>query len=232
MSDRSPPASGNPYLHFRDEVLRRWRSWAEAAATGAATVHEVRNQSDGLLQQWDDALKAVRADASARDIDLAPLEAVLVRARRALDLQLLAPAKSTAAFEKHCADLNQLLLTLAVGWTPAAPANRGVSKPSLDSAGAESTESGEPAAVSATTGPGELPPLLSAADLARALQQPYSRVESFLRRHRAEFSDCFVEAEVEEGGTRKNEPHYLYRVTDVWPFLQQKLPEWRKLTDG
>jgi hypothetical protein len=99
-----------------------------------------------------------------------------------------------------------------------------------DSARAESTESGEPAAESATTGPGELPSLLSAADLARALQQPVPRVESFLRRYRADYPDCCTE--VEGGGTRKNEPRYLYRFADVWPLLQQQLPKWRKLADG
>jgi hypothetical protein len=75
-----------------------------------------------------------------------------------------------------------------------------------------------------------VPPFLCAADLARCIGQPKSRVETFLRRYREDHPDCFVE--VEEGGTRKNEPRILYRTADVWPDLLQKLPKWDKLTDG
>jgi hypothetical protein len=90
--------------------------------------------------------------------------------------------------------------------------------------------SGQEHVETAASAPGELPPLLSAGDLARVLQQPVARVESFLRRHRVTYPDCCTE--VEEGGRRKNEPRYLYRTADVWPVLQQQLSKWRRLTDG
>jgi hypothetical protein len=75
---------------------------------------------------------------------------------------------------------------------------------------------------------GELPAMLSAPDLARTLEQPVSRVESFLRRFREDHPDSFTEVD----NPRKNEPRYLYRTADVWPALQQQLPNWRKRTDG
>jgi hypothetical protein len=72
-----------------------------------------------------------------------------------------------------------------------------------------------------------LPPLLSAADLARQLRQPMRRVETFLRRyHREEHQDCRTEVP----NPRKREPKYLYRTADVWPALLERLPAWRKLT--
>ena len=74
---------------------------------------------------------------------------------------------------------------------------------------------------------GELPMMLSATDLARALEQPTSRVESFLRRFRVDYPDCFVEVD----NHRKREARYLYRTVDVWSALQRQLPSWRKLTD-
>jgi hypothetical protein len=73
---------------------------------------------------------------------------------------------------------------------------------------------------------GELPTVLSAADLARALEQPGSRVESFLRRFREDHPDSFTEVD----NPRKNEPRYLYRTADVWPALQLQLPNWGKRT--
>src|SRR5262249_38933955 len=73
-----------------------------------------------------------------------------------------------------------------------------------------------------------LPALLSAPDLARAIQQPESRVESFLRRHRKTRKDCFVKIPAR----RRTEPQYLYRTSDVWPAIQERLPSWERRTDG
>jgi hypothetical protein len=75
---------------------------------------------------------------------------------------------------------------------------------------------------------GPLPVMLSAADLARSLGQPVSRVESFLRRFRESHPDCSIQVD----SPRKNEPRVLYRTADVWPALQQQLPNWRKRTNG
>jgi hypothetical protein len=61
------------------------------------------------------------------------------------------------------------------------------------------------------------PPFQSARDLADFVRQDGAAVESFLRRYRERFSDCFREAE----GQRRNEPRYLYRVKDVWPALRE-----------
>lgn len=75
-----------------------------------------------------------------------------------------------------------------------------------------------------------IPPFQSASDLARRLGQPIDTVETFLRRHRERFPDCFREAE----GRRRNEPRYLYRVADVWPALRDHFDTARRheMTDG
>jgi hypothetical protein len=57
--------------------------------------------------------------------------------------------------------------------------------------------------------------LLSASDLARQLGKPIDSVESFLRRYRSRYPDCYTLTE----GRRRNEPQYLYRVADVLPVL-------------
>jgi hypothetical protein len=64
-------------------------------------------------------------------------------------------------------------------------------------------------------GPPQSP--LSASDLARLLNLPVSKVESFLRRHREKYPDCYLETE--KDGRRRNEPKYLYRPSEVWQEL-------------
>jgi hypothetical protein len=76
--------------------------------------------------------------------------------------------------------------------------------------------------------PTTLPALLSAPDLARVIQQPESRVDTFLRRFRKTRKDCFVRIPAR----RRNEPQCLYRTSDVWPALQERLPSWERRTDG
>jgi hypothetical protein len=61
-----------------------------------------------------------------------------------------------------------------------------------------------------------LPSHLSAPDLARLHGLPKDNVESFLRRYRRNFPDCYIENE----SRRKNDPHYLYRTKDVMPALK------------
>jgi hypothetical protein len=75
-----------------------------------------------------------------------------------------------------------------------------------------------------TEAPAVLPDLLSAADLARRLNQPLRRVETYLRRYRRQHPDCFVRVDC----PRRNESRYLYRVVDVWPALVGKLNDWRR----
>jgi hypothetical protein len=71
----------------------------------------------------------------------------------------------------------------------------------------------------AATNDGAPPPaLLSAADLARLTGQSVDKVESFLRRYRRDYPDCYVESE----SKRKTEPKYLYRTADVLPALQSR----------
>ena len=72
------------------------------------------------------------------------------------------------------------------------------------------------------------PVLLSAADFARHLDQPASRVETFLGRYRRTHPDCAIEVP----NPKRTEPRYLYRTADVWPALQERLSEWQRLTDG
>jgi hypothetical protein len=77
--------------------------------------------------------------------------------------------------------------------------------------------------------PGETLPtplvqFLSAPDLARLLDQPVPRVETFLRRFREDHRDCFVET----GNPRKNEARYLYRTAEVWPALREQLTKWQE----
>lgn len=77
----------------------------------------------------------------------------------------------------------------------------------------------------ATDGPTEVPTtdaanppdLLSAPDLARHLDRPVAQVESFLRRYRDKYPDCFREVE----GARRNEPRFLYRTAVVLPALRK-----------
>lgn len=85
-------------------------------------------------------------------------------------------------------------------------------------------DAGDAATAPRPDGPEDLPALLSAADLSDRLQQPRSRVESFLRRFRKSHRDCYTEAD----SPRRNEPRYLYRVADVWPALTAK----RRTSDG
>jgi hypothetical protein len=65
--------------------------------------------------------------------------------------------------------------------------------------------------------------LLSASDLARKLGQPVSRVESFLRRYRVKYPDCFHMNDRDD--RRRNEPTYLYRTADVLPALRDHVTD-------
>jgi hypothetical protein len=67
--------------------------------------------------------------------------------------------------------------------------------------------------------------MMSATDIAKAINQPRSRVEKFLRDLRINLRDCYVRNHTK----RKNEASILYRVADVLPHLQKKLPAWRLL---
>lgn len=69
--------------------------------------------------------------------------------------------------------------------------------------------------------------MLSAPDLARLMEQPAKRVESFLRRFRESHPDCYSAVD----NPRRNEPRYLYRTADVWPALQQQLRTWESLPE-
>jgi hypothetical protein len=73
--------------------------------------------------------------------------------------------------------------------------------------------------------PEALPNLLSARDLARQIGQPHGLVDCFLRRFHEKHPDCRVGTD----SPRKNEAHYLYRVADVWPALEERLKKWRSL---
>jgi hypothetical protein len=75
--------------------------------------------------------------------------------------------------------------------------------------------------------PAVLLAMLSATDIARYINQPVGRVETFLRRFREKKPDCAEPV----NNPRRGEPHYLYRVADVWPMIQEKLKSWSKLTD-
>jgi hypothetical protein len=59
--------------------------------------------------------------------------------------------------------------------------------------------------------------LLSAADLASRLHEDRAAVESFLRRLADKNPDCRQQT----GTDRRNEPKWLYRVSDVWPALTE-----------
>jgi hypothetical protein len=64
-----------------------------------------------------------------------------------------------------------------------------------------------------------LPALLSAPDLARITGFSQDAVDSFLRRYRRDYPDCYVENE----SPRKTDPHYLYRTADVLPALEGRV---------
>jgi len=64
-----------------------------------------------------------------------------------------------------------------------------------------------------------MPAMMSAPDLARQFALPVSRVESALRRFRADCHDCVIDlGEVDNRHT--NEPRYLYRTARVLTVLQ------------
>jgi hypothetical protein len=66
------------------------------------------------------------------------------------------------------------------------------------------------------------PAVVSAADFAKMLGMPDANraaLESFLRRYRKKYPDCYVTTE--EEARRRNEPKYLYRVGDVLPALKE-----------
>ncbi len=71
------------------------------------------------------------------------------------------------------------------------------------------------------------PQWASVNDLAVMLKKPRSAVESFLRRYRVKYPDCFMEAD----SPRRNEPRYLYRIADVLPALKEHFVEKANLTD-
>ena len=66
--------------------------------------------------------------------------------------------------------------------------------------------------------PAPPPALLSAADLARLTGESVDKVDSFLRRYREDYPDCYVVNE----SKRKTDPKYLYRTADVLPALQAR----------
>ncbi len=66
--------------------------------------------------------------------------------------------------------------------------------------------------------PEALQGFLSTADLAAKLGKSPPAVESFLRRYRKDYPDCCIP--VSEDDRRRNQPKYLYRMTDVWDVLK------------
>jgi hypothetical protein len=66
--------------------------------------------------------------------------------------------------------------------------------------------------------PAPPPVLLSAADLAKLTGLSVDQVDSFLRRYRENYPDCYVRNE----SKRKTDPKYLYRTADVLPALQAR----------
>ena len=77
--------------------------------------------------------------------------------------------------------------------------------------------------------PAIMPDKLSADDLAKLLRQnghegTNDAVESWLRRYRIKYPDCFDMI----GSPRRNEAKILYRTSDVWPHLVR---QYLKTTD-
>jgi hypothetical protein len=79
----------------------------------------------------------------------------------------------------------------------------------------EQTASSEPPLAGSTATP--LPLRASAKDLAAMLGESDDAVDSFLRRYRDKYPDCYIPTD----SPRRNEPKYLYRVADVLPALKQ-----------
>jgi hypothetical protein len=67
--------------------------------------------------------------------------------------------------------------------------------------------------------------MLSARELATAVNQPQGRVEKFLERFRKKNKDCYQEND----HPRLREPRFFYLVTDVWPALIAELESWQRL---
>jgi hypothetical protein len=71
---------------------------------------------------------------------------------------------------------------------------------------------------------------LSAPELARLLGQGVDAVDSFLRRYRTKYPDCFVTLENDD--RRRNEAKIRYRVSEVWPALLEHFRREPKTTGG
>ena len=63
-----------------------------------------------------------------------------------------------------------------------------------------------------------LPEFMSAVDLAKITGLSEAAVDSFLRRYRKKYADCFIETE----GRRKGDPKFLYRTAEVLPTLRAR----------
>jgi hypothetical protein len=87
----------------------------------------------------------------------------------------------------------------------------------FESARAGVNDAKKPATDASATHVMSVPEMLSAPDLAQLLGRDVAPVESFLRRFRKRYPDCFREVE----GARRNEPKYLYRTAIVLPALQK-----------
>jgi hypothetical protein len=116
--------------------------------------------------------------------------------------------------------------------TPAAqtPAGAASGPPPTGDGGVETPVAGEAPAVEpavqatgvtarvATAAAGHSP--LASKELAAKLGPSVSHdaVDSFLRRYRAKYPDCFIT--VDDDDRRRNQPKYLYHTADVWPVLK------------
>ncbi len=72
----------------------------------------------------------------------------------------------------------------------------------------------------------ETPPaaeLLSAADIAKLVEQDSKRVDKALGRFAETHHDCRIEVK----NRKVREARWLYRTKEVWPILMQHLANWR-----
>jgi hypothetical protein len=100
-------------------------------------------------------------------------------------------------------------------WDKRLPPENPLFSPAVATASSES-EQADKSRSSEQTSDVVLPELSSASDLAHWVHLPVDVVEPHLRQYREKYQDCYVEVE----STRRNDPQFLYRTSEVLPDLK------------
>jgi hypothetical protein len=215
-----------------DPRFRQGRAGAFRACARYLELTDAKTGMEELPRVW---LRRARALA-----DEAPIDRDALRRVEVLDLVALGAALSGAADLPGAPGRSESLVPAPRPEVPGAPAVPPAAPPLVQpvpgstpecpsyTRPVDETTARNGGGIAAVAEVAPMPIFAGAAELARRLGQRTDRVESFLRRLREQFPDCYINTEQ----PRVNEPRYLYRTADVWPLLERKQNDWRQLTDG